>query len=156
VSSGNFEESLALGTAAEEIVYEYLKNNNSYVQDMRKQTHEDNRGPRLSGTEGELVLPDFAVYNKKEEKGNFAVDAKYKNSVYTINGKKCFTVDRKFEDYKRIVQIQKLNFLIIAFVFENKMYFYKDSDCCGTHVFSNQYSSGNVYLFEFDKSKHTY
>lgn len=152
-----FQSSLALGLAAEEIVYGYLKSNNSYVQDMRKQTHEDNRGPRLSGTEGELVLPDFGVTNKDPKKGNFLIDAKFKNSVYTINGVKCFTVDRKYEQYKRVVQVLRYEYLVMAFVFDDRMYFYRDTECSGNHRYTpNQYGDGLVYLFPFDGKKPTY
>jgi hypothetical protein len=155
-SEAEFQAALVLGNAAEEIVYSYLKTHNSYVQDLRKQSHEDKKGPRLSGTEGELVLPDFAVYNKDPRKGNFAIDVKYKKSIYPAKGKKCFTVDSKYEDYKRVTSILKLDFLMIAFVHQNKMYFYKDTDCFDTTTFANQYGSGNVYLFEFDSKKHIY
>jgi hypothetical protein len=103
-----------------------------------------------------LVLPDFTCYNKNPEKGNFAVDVKWKKSIYPANGKQCFTVDKKYEDYKRIVQIHKLDYLMMVFVYDGKMYFYRDTDCCGTTVFENQYGSGNVYLFEFDKKKIRY
>lgn len=156
LSEAEFQEALSLGTTAEDLVYEYLINHNSYVQDLRKQVHPDNRGPRLKGTEGTLILPDFVAYNKNQQKGNFAIEVKWKKSIYPALGKKCFTVDSKFEDYKRVVQIQKLDFLMMAFVYENKMYFYKDIDCIGTTVFDNQYGFGKVYLFEFDPSKHTY
>ncbi len=155
-SEANFQATLAIGTAAEDSVYSYLIANNSYVQDQRKQTHEDGGGPRLKGTEGELVLPDFVCYNKNPDKGNYAVDVKWKKSIYPANGKQCFTVDKKYEDYKRIVQIHKLDFLMMVFVFENKMYFYKDTDCIGSTWFDNQYGSGNVYLFEFDPTKQRY
>lgn len=155
-SEAEFQESLAIGTEAEDRVYEYLIDHNSYVQDLRKQVHPDNRGPRLKGTEGTLVLPDFIVYNKDPKKGNYAIDVKWKKSIYPAKGTKCFTVDSKYEDYKRVVQIQKLDFLMLVFVHDSKMYFYKDSDCIGTTVFDNQYGSGKVYLFEFDPTKHTY
>lgn len=156
-SEADFQATLALGIVAEDIVYSYLIKNHSYVQDMRKQTHEDNRGPRLIGTEGELILPDFGVRNKNVEKGDFLIDVKFKNSVYSVKGKKCFTVDRKFEQYKRVTQILRYDFLMMAFLFENKLYFYKETDCIGTHQFqSNAYGDGFVYLFEFDPSKHTY
>lgn len=86
-SEDKFQELLKLGTEAEEIVYSYLIRNNTYVQDMRKQTHEDFKGPRLIGTEGELVLPDFSTYNKDPKKSNCAIDVKYKNSIYPIKGR---------------------------------------------------------------------
>lgn len=157
LSEVDFQASLELGLKAEEIVYAFLKENNSYVQDMRKQTHEDNRGPRLSGTEGELVLPDFAVYNKNTAKGNFVLDVKFKNSVYTIRGKKYFTVDRKYEQYKRVKDIMGLQFLAMAFLFEDKIYLYHESECALTHQFSaNAYGDGFVYLFPFDGKKPTY
>ena len=97
--NNNFQEKLAIGTAGEDIVYPWLKANNSLVQDMRYQKHEKGSGPRLEGTEGYFVLPDFAVWNKNPNKGNFLVDVKVKDSIYPVNGKMCFTVDKKFEDY---------------------------------------------------------
>lgn len=152
----NFEENLAVGTIGEDIVYEYLVRNNSFVEDCRNQKHTENSGPRLRGTEGTLILPDFIVYNKNLSKGNFAIDVKVKRSIYPFNGKLCFTVDNKFEDYKRIVQIKKLDFLSIIFIYDNKLYLYKDTDICGTHIYNNKYSTGNVYLFEFDETKQVY
>jgi hypothetical protein len=89
-------------------------------------------------------------------KGNFAVDVKVKTSVYPVNGKRCFTVDNKYEQYKRVVQVKKLDFLAIIFIYEGRLYFYKDSDCCGVTQFRNQHGSGNVYLFELDKGKIRY
>lgn len=155
-SNDNFEKQLEIGTIGEDLIHSYLISNNSYVQDLRKQKHENKFGPRLCGTEGTLTLPDFVVYNKNPEKGNFAVDVKVKSSVYTINDKLCFTVDSKYEQYLRVKDIMKLDFLIISFVYENRNYFYRDSECIGTHIFKNKYSKGSVYLFEFDKSKIRY
>lgn len=156
-SDEKFRASLVLGEIAEEAVLAYLLNNNSLVQDMRKQAHEDNKGPRLRGTEGEIVLPDFSAYNKNPAKGKFAIDAKYKNSVYTVNGVKCFTVDDKYEDYKLATQILGLDFLMMAFMFEDRLYFYKDVECIGVTQFSpNGYGNGKAYLFEYNKSKIRY
>lgn len=155
-SKKEFEEKLAQGTEGEDIVYNYLIKNNSFVEDLRKQKHEDRSGPRLRGTEGTLVLPDFAVYNKSPLKGNFAVDSKVKSSIYPVNGKICFTVDNKYEQYKRAVQVKKLDYLMIVFIYEKRMYFYKDTECVGITVFNNKYSTGNVYLFEFNKANIRY
>lgn len=156
-SDAKFQESLILGTDAEDIVYSYLKANNSFVNDMRKQKHEDNRGPRLIGTEGELVLPDFGVINKNPNKGSYLLDVKFKTSVYTINGKEYFTVDRKFEQYKRTVELLRMDFLMMVFVFKNRLYFYKESEVSGTHQFTpNAFGDGFVYLFEFGDKKPTY
>lgn len=151
-----FHQNLKEGEAGEDIVYNWLVRNNSFVEDLRNHKRGENRGPRLIGTEGSLVLPDFVVYNKNPNKGNYAIDVKVKSSVYTVNGKKCFTVDNKYEQYKRAVQIKKLDFLAIIFIFEERLYFYRDTDCIGTTQFRNQYGSGNVYLFELDKSKVRY
>ena len=152
-----FAETLAMGTAAEDIVYSYLEANNSFVQDMRKQKHEDGRGPRLRGTEGELVLPDFGVTNKDPRKGNFLVDVKSKTSVYKVKGKKCFTVDRKFEQYKRVREILRYDFLMLAFLYEDRMYFYRDTECSGTHQYRpNAFGDGFVYLFPFEGKTPTY
>lgn len=155
-SDKEFIENLKIGEAGEDVVYDWLVKNNSYVEDLRSHKRVENKGPRLVGTEGSLVLPDFVVYNKNPNKGCFAVDVKVKNSVYTISRKKCFTVDNKYEQYKTAVQVKKLDFLAIIFIYENRMYFYKDSDCCGITRFKNQFSTGNVYLFELDKLKVRY
>jgi hypothetical protein len=147
----NFQEKLNLGKTGEDKAYTYLRENNHYVDDNRRQRYEDGGGPRLLGTRGMIVLPDFTVYNIDGD--NFAVDVKVKNRVYLIDGKFHFTVDKKFEDYLKAVQIKKLDYLALLFVYKDKMYFYKDSDLFGTHKYDNDYSTGDVYLFEFDKSK---
>jgi hypothetical protein len=152
-SDKEFQAKLAIGTEGEDKVYEWLKRNNSLVEDSRYQNHDKGHGPRLEGREGIVVLPDFVVYNKYPEKGNFAVDVKVKTSTYPVKGKQCFTVDKKYEDYKRSVEIKKLDFLAIIIIYEGDLYFYKDSDCCGTTVYNNQHSKGTVYLFELDESK---
>lgn len=155
--SGNvFQKNLEMGTVGEDTVYSWLKDTNSLVQDMRYQKHGKASGPRLEGTEGRVILPDFAVWNKNPAKGNFLVDVKVKSSVYPVNGKRCFTVDSKFEDYVRCVEIMKLDYLQIIFIYDNRLYVYKDSDCCGTTRFDNQFSTGDIYLFEYDKSKIKY
>lgn len=151
-----FVEKLKIGIEGEDIVYNWLIKNNSFVEDSRQQKHDEGAGPRLVGTEGKVVLPDFVVYNKDPKKGNFAVDVKVKTSVYNVNGKQCFTVDSKFEDYKRVVQIKKLDFLSIIFVYQDRLYVYKDTDVCGTTSFNNKYGNGLVYLFEYDKNKIRY
>jgi hypothetical protein len=152
-----FRESLVIGIAGEDAVYEYLINHYGLVEDTRSQTHGEGYGPRMMGTEGKVIQPDFCVYNKPgSPKGRFAVDVKVKSSLYPFKGKKCFTVDKKFEDYKRVVQIKQLDFLMIVFMYEGKMYFYKDSDCIGSKFMSNSYGHGNVYYFEFDEAKLTY
>lgn len=151
-----FQEKLAIGTAGEDLVYPWLVKNNSFVIDFRYQKHEKGTGPRLEGTEGSLVLPDFAVWNKNPSKGNYAIDVKVKKDIYPVNGKKCFTVDSKFEDYKRSVQIMKLDFLSIIFLYKDRFYVYKDSDLFCTTVYNNSYSKGNVYCFEHDESKIKY
>jgi len=152
-----FQESLAMGLAGEDAVYEYLINNYGLVEDSRSQVHGEGSGPRMVGTEGKVVQPDFCVYNKPgSPKGRFAVDVKVKSSIYPFMGKRCFTVDKKFEDYKKVVQIKQLDYLMIIFVYENKMYFYKDSDCIGHKFMSNEFGHGNVYYFEFDATKNRY
>jgi hypothetical protein len=156
MSSDNFEENLAIGIAGEDIVYNYLIRNNSFVEDCRNQKHDKNHGPRMVGTDGILIQPDFAVYNKNPVKGKFAVDVKVKSKTYDYNDKKCFTVDTKFSDYKRIVQLKSLDFLAIIFVFEDKLYFYKDTEICGTKMFDNKWGKGESPLFEFDPKKQVY
>ena len=155
-SDTEFEEKLAIGTAGEDIVYEYLKRNNSLVQDMRYQKHDKGSGPRLEGTEGSVILPDFAVYNKSPSKGSYTVDVKVKSDLYTIDRKKCFTVDKKFLDYKKATQILKLDFLLLIFMYEDRMYFYKDSEVHGTREYNNQYGKGTVYGFAHDVSRIRY
>jgi len=153
-SEKKFEENLQMGISAEDIAYSYLIQNNSLVQDLRQQRHGEFSGPKLVGTEGSVRLPDFIVYNKSSRKGNFAVDVKAKTSIYPALGKKCFTVDDKFEDYKRSTQVMKLDFLILIFYYNGRMYFYRDSDCIGTTKFDNtSYGTGPVYCFEYDESR---
>ena len=157
MQSEQFREKLDMGIDAENRVYDYLKANNSYVEDLRQQKHGEFSGPKLCGTEGTVILPDFAVYNKRPDKGTFAVDVKSKNSIYPINGKMCFTVDDKYEDYKKVTQIKRLDYLAIIFVYEDRMYMYKESDCLGMHQYvPNGYGNGRVYYFEFDKTKMVY
>lgn len=157
VSDDRFAKSLELGLAAENVVYDYLVQNNSLVQDLRQQKHKEHIGPRLVGTEGSIVLPDFAVYNKNPNKGTFAVDVKYKKSIYPALGKQCFTVDDKFTQYLRATQVMRLDFLMIIFYYNNRMYFYKDSDMIGTTTFDNKtYGGGLIYCFEHDESRIRY
>ena len=78
-----FEKALAVGTAAEDYVYDWLKKNYSYVQDNRYQTREKGTGPRLQGKERSVILPDFVIYDKF--RGAHAVDVKLKTSAYKIN-----------------------------------------------------------------------
>ena len=146
-----------MGIDAENIVYTYLVAHNSYVEDLRQQKHGEFAGPRLHGTEGKVVLPDFAVYNKNPGKGTYLVDVKSKNSIYPINNMKCFTVDDKYEQYKKATEIKRMDYLAIIFFYEDRMYMYKDSDCKGMHQYSpSQYGNGRVYYFEFDKLKIIY
>jgi len=152
-SDNEFQKALDLGIAGENKVYEYLKSTNSLVMNTRLHKHDEKIGPRMHGLAGSVVLPDFVVYNKFEDKGNFAVDVKVKKSIYPIGNKLCFTVDNKFEDYVRAVQIMKLDYLALIFVFEDNLYFYKDSDLIGTTVYGNKWSNGTVYLFEHNKAK---
>jgi hypothetical protein len=152
-----FEESLALGISGENLVYDYQIANYGLVEDSRSQVHGQGAGPRLVGTEGKIVSPDFCVYNKPgSPKGRFAVDVKVKNSLYWHAGKRCFTVDKKIEDYKRIVQIKQLDYLLIIFVYEGKMHFYKDTECIGKEYKRNEFGTGFVYYFEYDESKVVY
>lgn len=144
-----------MGTVGEDIVYKWLTANNSLVQDMRYQTYSKGRGPRLEGTEGSIVLPDFSVWNRRPDKGNYAVDVKVKSSIYPINGKLCFTVDEKFDDYRRCVQIMKLDFLMLVFIYKGRMYSYKDTDTLGKHDFNSAYGKWG-YIFAHDESKVVY
>ena len=156
IHNDNFEENLAIGTAGEDIVYDYLIKHNSFVEDCRNQKHAENRGPRLIGTDGSLAQPDFVVYNKNPLKGNYAIDVKVKSKKYKYDGKEYFTVDPKFNDYKRIVQLKKLDFLAIIFILDGKLYFYKDSEVARTKMFNNEYGSGESPLFEFNEKKQVY
>ena len=154
VSDDKFRENLEMGIRAEDVAYSYLIRKYSLVEDMRQQKHGEFAGPRLVGTEGKVILPDFGVYTKFE--GAFLVDVKAKASLYPYLGKQCFTIDNKFEDYKRAVQIKRLDYLAIIFSFKDRMYLYKDTDCIGYQFVDNEYSRGNVYYFEFDKRKGVY
>jgi len=152
-----FQENLQVGLAGEDAVYEYLINHYGLVEDTRSQIHGDGYGPRMVGSEGKVIQPDFCVYNKPgSPKGRFAVDVKVKSSLYPYKRKRCFTVDKKFEDYKRIVQIKMLDYLAIIFIYEGRMYMYRDSECIGSVFMNNEYGRGNVYFFEFDESKIIY
>jgi len=157
MQSEHFEEKLEMGIDAENIAYQYLIKNNSFVEDLRQQKHGEFAGPALRGTEGKVVLPDFLVYNKNPEKGTYALDVKSKKKLYSINGKQCFTVDDKFEQYKKAAQIKRMDYLAILFFLDGRMYLYKDTDCAGTHQYPpNPHGNGFVYYFEFDKSKMVY
>ena len=146
-----FEKSLAIGTAAEDIVYEWLKMNYAFVQDCRYQTRDKGKGPRLDGLSGSLVLPDFIVYDRY--KGKFAIDVKFKSSIYPINGKKYFTVDDyKFRDYCQCVQLMNLDKMSVLFVHEDKFYMYDSTENKGIHRFDNTFGKA-AYLFEHDASK---
>ena len=151
-----FQENLAIGTVGEDVVYDWLKANNSLVQNTRAQVHTKNRGPRLEGTDGSVILPDFIVFNKNPSKGNFAVDVKVKSAIYPISGKMCFTVDEnKFDDYMKCVALMHLDHLKLIFLFEDRLYVYTDKENIGKKVFDNKYG-GTSYLFEYDKSKIRY
>lgn len=155
-SDDKFQEKLSMGINAENIVYEYMTKWFGLVEDMRQQKHGEFSGPCLVGTEGKVILPDFAVYCKPP-KESFLVDVKAKNSIYPALGKKCFTVDDKFLQYKRAVQIKRLDFLMLVFFYEGRMFFYKDSDCIGTTQFRDTtYGTGPVFCFEYDESKIRY
>lgn len=152
-----FEEKLDMGIFAENIAYDYLKNNNSYVEDLRQQKHGEFAGPCLWGTEGKVVLPDFVVYNKNPTKGTYAVDVKSKNRTYPINGMDCFTVDDKFEQYKKATELKRLDYLAIIFFLDGRMYRYNADECKGMHKYPpNKHGNGKVYYFEFDRTKMIY
>ncbi len=90
-----FQEKLKMGIHAENVVYPYLKTNNSYVEDLRQQKHGEFAGPRMCGTEGTVTLPDFLVYNKNPAKGSYAVDVKSKTSVCAMSSRGSFLVNDK-------------------------------------------------------------
>lgn len=139
-----FKENLRLGTKAEDKVYSYLRMNYSHVQDMRYQTHEKGTGPRLEGTSGSVILPDFAYYDKYKGKG--LLDVKYKSSNY-------FTVDDyKYRDYLTSVELLNLEKLVLVFVYEDEMYFYDSSEATGPRTFNNNYGKA-AYVFDYDRSK---
>lgn len=142
-----FEENLRLGTAAEDKVYSYLRMNYSCVQDIRYQKHEKGTGPRLEGSIGSLILPDFAFYDRYKGKG--LIDVKYKAKPF-------FTVDDyKFRDYKECVGIMNLSVLLLVFVYENEMYFYDSTEATGPKTFNNAYGKA-AYVFNYDRSKIRY
>jgi hypothetical protein len=139
-----FRENLRLGTAAEDKVYSYLRMNYSHVQDMRYQVHEKGTGPRLEGTSGSVILPDFAYYDKYKGKG--LLDVKYKASNF-------FTVDDyKYRDYLSCARLMNLETLILVFVYEDEMYFYDSREAAGPKAFNNSYGK-SAYVFNFDRSK---
>jgi hypothetical protein len=153
-SDEKFKESLEMGIAAENVAYSYLISKYGFVEDLRQQKHGQFAGPALVGTEGKVILPDFVVYTKFD--GAFAIDVKAKSSLYPFKGKKCFTVDRKFEDYQKAVQIKRLDYLALVFFFKGRMHFYKDTDCVGSEFVDNEYGRGMVYYFEYDKTRIRY
>ena len=139
-----FEENLRLGTAAEDKVYSYLRMNYSFVQDMRYQKHEKGTGPRLEGTTGSLILPDFAYYDRYKGKG--LIDVKYKASNF-------FTVDDyKYRNYLECTGIMNLVNLVLVFVYEDEMYFYDSKEATGPQTFNNSFGKA-AYVFEYDRSK---
>ena len=153
MDDARFQETLARGIEAENYVYEWLKMNFGGVQDSRYQNVAGkNTGPRIEGLAGSVILPDFIVYD--QYKGRFAVDVKDKSSVYPVDGKKYFTVDAyKFDHYRRCVQIMGLDYLVLIFRFEGKLYWYDCRDISPKkHTFGNVYGD-SAYLFEFDESK---
>jgi len=153
----DFEEQLEIGTAGEDKILPWLERNNTFVQDMRYQRHGEKKGPRLKGLGGSLILPDFAVYNQFADKGNFAVDVKVKSAIYPIKGKMCFTVDDyKFDDYLRCVEIMKLDYLQLIFVYNDLFHVYKHDEVLpGKHYFGNA-KGDYAYLFEYSNKKVRY
>lgn len=139
-----FEENLRLGTIAEDKVFSYLRMNYACVQDMRYQKHEKGSGPRLEGTIGSLILPDFAYYDRFKGKG--LLDVKYK-------AKNFFTVDDyKFRDYQECAGIMNLEALLLVFVYKDEMYFYNSKEATGPISFNNEYGKA-AYVFPFDKNR---
>jgi hypothetical protein len=139
-----FQENLRIGTEAEDKVYAWLKLHYSFVQDMRYQSHDKGSGPRLEGTGGIVVLPDFAFYDKF--KGKCLLDVKHKTKNF-------FTVDDyKMRDYLRCVELMNAEGLVLCFVFEDEMYFYDSTEKAGPIQFNNAYGKA-AYKFEFDRSK---
>ena len=151
MASDDFHEKLAEGVRGEDAVYHYLTTTNSYVEDTRYQKYTEGQGPKLRGIEGAVTLPDFVVYDRF--KGNYAVDVKVKTSVYTVHQQPCFTVDYKYLHYLKVMELKRLYFLVLAFVYQNDLYWYTNSDLHGTTQFENQYSRGDVYLFAHDPAK---
>lgn len=146
-----FHQNLAEGIKGEDAVYNYLVGTNSYVEDTRHQKYEVGGGPKMRGREGTVTLPDFVVYDKY--KGNYAVDVKVKKSIYKVQDQLCFTVDYKYQQYLQAVALKRLDYLVLAFVYQNQLYWYTNSDMSFTTVFDNQYSSGAVYCFVHDTAK---
>lgn len=143
----NFNVKLEVGMQAEDKVYRYLILNYQYVQDCRYQRREKFSGPRLVGTAGNLVLPDFIVYD--EHHGKYAVDVKYKSAAYPIGGVECFTADySKTQDYARVAEVLGLDKVLLIFVYNDNLYLYDAKDIHGRHCFNNKYGSEAV-LYAF-------
>jgi hypothetical protein len=152
IKNERFETNLAVGTEAEDYVYEWLKKNYSYVQDNRYQTREKGTGPRLQGKEKSVILPDFVIYDKFV--GAHAIDVKLKTAAYKMGNSRYFTVDdHKFNDYMKCVQLMRLVGLIIIFKFENSLFLYTDKDERRKHYWDNTTFGKCSYLFEYDKKK---
>lgn len=146
-----FAETLARGTAGEDRAYTWLRMNYSFVQDMRYQKHEKGSGPRLEGTSGNVILPDFSVVDPY--KGSWAIDVKTKSSIYAVNGVECFTVDDyKFRDYVRYAELYRHDGLLLLFIYKDEFYLYNSKDTIGVTSFNNGYGR-NAYLFKHDRTK---
>lgn len=146
-----FEQSLQIGITAENLVHDYLTARFQYVQDCRKQRHEYMNGPSLTGTSGRLILPDFVVYDAVA--GNWAIDSKFKSSVYPIQGCHCFTVDYdKLQDYMNAAAVMRLDGVQLLFVYNGGIYSYLSTDMAGTHAFNNKYGS-IAALYEYDSRR---
>lgn len=153
LSTQRFNQSLAIGLVGEEAVLPWLEKNNEIVLDNRLEKHKKG-GPRTTGTYTSLAKPDFIVYNPYTTGVKYAIDVKTKTKdPYTVNNRMCFTVDKKFEEYLKLTEIMALDFLAIIFVWKGHLYFYKDTDVVDTCEYNNEYGTGTVYLFEYDKKK---
>ena len=139
-----FRENLRIGKIAEDKAYAWLKLHYSFVQDMRYQTHDEKTGPRLEGTSGSIILPDFAFYDKF--KGKKLLDVKHKS-------KPRFTVtDYQMRDYLRCVDLLNAEGLVLCFDYEDEMYFYNSEEKTGPIIFDNGFGYA-AYEFEFSRSK---
>ena len=65
---------------------------------MRYQTHDKGTGPRLEGTSGSVILPDFAFYDKFKGKCLLDVKHKTKNYILTDDGFRVLILAKAFSN----------------------------------------------------------
>lgn len=147
-SNEKFQEKLEMGTKAENLVKAWVEKKYEHIVDLRYQKHAKG-GPRITGTTGSFVLPDFAVY---DQTGNFLIDVKAKSRVNLIDGIHYFTVDPKLNDYLECTRIMNMDSCKIMFVYDNRKFMYDSAEWSAKHDFNNEFGSW-AYIYRYDKNK---